>query len=279
MKLFVFLSLYIAAIIKLQAQTVPVFPAKTKANEPAQSKNTKATSVKKIDPKSVKSTASLKIMCDVDAKVYVDGEYKSDVKPGIAYKLPLDKGIYQIKIVSARFNNVVQIRDGYKIENSDQQDYWNVNLGTIERASRADQLVRILKDCMPDYYSGPTQGKYSISTKQALSVSDATITFARNAQLFDDEKKLFGNMTEMNVIIGASITGFEIKKDLNSELKKNTFNTTQAVILLGKGRFIFTDQFYPENNSDKASGEVLIYIRDYCADELEKKLKAFFDMQ
>jgi len=69
----------------------------------------------------------LKVICDTDADLFVDGKKSASVKAYETYQIPFDRGVYDIKIVSLKTPEFEMLQS-YKVINTEDQDIWRVAL-------------------------------------------------------------------------------------------------------------------------------------------------------
>jgi len=134
MKYFFLLSMAVL-VIKLQGQTIPVFPQK---NEPSKSKTTSPAKTKTVYLEK-NATAIVKFLCDADATLYIDGDKKGSLKKDIALRISLAKGEYVFKVVSL-VNEKDNIKWNYSITEGGTEKLEEIALqGVITRRVKAEK--------------------------------------------------------------------------------------------------------------------------------------------
>ncbi len=255
-------------------QQLPSLQAKSKNAQPEKLK-TASSKVKKVNQPHAMSAATvgaeIKIITNADAQVYVDGEFQSNIKAGPAFKLHLRKGIYQVKIVSARYGDIQIIKDGYVVESNDQQDYWNFDLKTQEEG----RIVDVIKKCMMTQYTGETLDGFSINIQTQLFISNGTITFVQRWKQYQKDHTLFADNRETSNMPVSAITGYHI---FTGTEKDKIFGGTLYYVVLEGTSSKDEENIYegkPRSQLVNVDG-MRIGVNQYCLDELEGKLKKIF---
>lgn len=135
MKNCIILLFFICGLRSL-AQTMPVLPVKKDYNKPISTK-TKSTLIEKQSKtdyaKQSPNSTTLKILCDADAILYIDGKLKGNLRAGNLLRTNLIKGDYLIKAVSkTNFNDYVEQQ--YSINKNGTQQILQLSLAQVINA-------------------------------------------------------------------------------------------------------------------------------------------------
>lgn len=238
--------------------------------------------VKKEPPKPASKPSSvvpsnkyiLKILCNSEAKISVDGEVRGTAKPGVIFKLALQKGMYRIEVFSLKYP-VYDIKETYRVENNYDQDLWNVDLKEMEEKYIAEGLANIINSCLLTSYEGVTNTEYDFH----ISVSNSIIANANNIVMVHSSVQnaknsgIYSNSTSKYEIDPTGIYAFYIESEKPGNVKYS--GTSRLLYLIGKGRYEYNEKI-KGSHSENDITHFSIPIKAGCESDLRRRLEAYF---
>ena len=218
--------------------------------------------------------STLKIISDNDATLYVDGEKIGALTKDIAFKLPLSKGVYNIKVVSSRFP-VTENKETYRVDANGMDDIWNIALKIKEIDYWTNEVINTIKPFLLSsfIYSYKLAGRPgSYIYNQSIDLSDRYITSKLISAVYNSKHVEIGNITTITKIYNSDIQGFSFKNN------KDALNGEQLWLYF-KGKAL-AEIYDNKNNNNiitpKTQSEFIIRIASTKQPELEPKLISLF---
>ena len=249
-------------------------PAAETVKEPVTPPSAPAEEKKEVKPIVVEEKKStLKIISDNDATLYVDGEKIGALTKDIAFKVPLSKGVYNIKVVSLKFP-VTENKETYRVEGNGMDDIWNIALKIKEIHYWTNEVMNTIKPYLQKTYidSYKIMGKISSSIGQeTIELTEKHINSKIITTTYNSKNIVIGDATVTKNINILDISGFSFKTS------RDVLNDPKLWLKLN-GNAI-AEVYDNKNNSiitPKTESEFTIRIVATEQSELEPKLIALF---
>jgi len=270
MKHFLFIAISLIFGQSIIAQTIPVFPAKKVPPKPV---------VKHVTTNTTAIPSNkfiLKIICNTEAKIMVDGEMKGVAKPGIVFKIGLDRGVYRIEVFSLKYKSIYAIKETYRVENNFDQDLWPVELKELEKKLIYEEFKKIIESCLLSIYKGSIGDDHFIENVNVISNYGNEILFENRYEYILNKKNYVNRVFEFHIDL-SDIVNFEFK-EVDPENIKYEGTNRELLLTVVEGRSFFVERDLVNDKYSKQDNlkYINIVIRAECESDLNSKLNVYF---